>query len=166
MTGRRKLILLLTGAALALPAAAVGRAQGTNSDGLTAYGATRKAWAAHHLADRSPSLAAGCCFLPRQSDGQDRYYGVGYHLGRVVGYQMHFAPHVSVAVAKRSIRTEFPRDAHFTAQPATQRFEQLDYCSAMVRAATGHKHVQVWLLFAPEGGVEDAIVTAPRRSGC
>ena len=135
-----------------------------HSDGLTAYGAMRKAWAAHHIPDRSPNLAAGCCFLPKQSDGQDRYYGVGYHLGRVVFYQMHFAPHVSVSTAKRLIRAEFPRDARVTAQPATPRFDQLDYCSAMIKAATGHKDVQVWLLFAPEGRVQDAIVTAPRAN--
>ncbi len=59
---------------------------------MNGYGATRKAWAAHHVRDPNPKLIKGCCYLPRQADGRDRYYAVFQDGGRVYGYSMHFAP--------------------------------------------------------------------------
>jgi hypothetical protein len=139
-----------------------------HSKQLVGYGAPRKAWAAHHRADRDPRLSAGCCFLPRQGDGQDRYYGVAYSHGRVVFYQMHFAPRVSATAARRLMRAEFPSDSHVTVQRPTQRYEQIDYCSTTLKVATGYGNVEVWLLFGgetPRRGVQDVIVQAASTNG-
>jgi len=106
--------------------------------------------------------------LPKQRDGQDRYYGVGYKRGRVVFYQMHFAPQISLATAKRLIRAEFPSNSRSTAEGPTQGYEQIDYCSATLRLATGHQDVRVWLLFGHTQRllVEDAIVQAGSDAAC
>src|SRR5216684_6525383 len=63
---------------LVLPTPASGHLGSSSRAELTAYGATRSAWNAQHIADPNPRLARGCCFLPKQRDGQDRYFAVQY----------------------------------------------------------------------------------------
>ena len=76
---------------------------------MSGYGATSKAWAAHHRADPNPKLFKGCCYLPQQADGTDRYYSVQRNgKGRVYAYSMHFAPKVSATFVSFLLRREAP----------------------------------------------------------
>jgi len=76
------------------------------------YGATENAWKAAHVADPNPKLFKGCCFLPRNRDGSDRYYAVQYQrfggVSRVFGFSMGFVPAISVARARAVVREEAP----------------------------------------------------------
>jgi hypothetical protein len=122
-------------AVLALPAAASAHSQSSAARGLTGFGATRKAWFAHHVPDPDPRLIRGCCFLPKERDGQDRYYTVKYSHGRVFYYEMHFAPRVSRAAARRRTSREVPPDARLVARVRKATCEQLVYRSAMLKSA-------------------------------
>ncbi len=122
---------------------------------MTEYGATRKAWAAHHTADPNPKLEKGCCFLPRQSDGTDRWYSVTYNGpgGRVDSFEMSFAPAVPKALAKQILRREAPADAKLSFDVVKASCEILGYRSkrlsqvglpamtaALYRSAAGTGH--------------------------
>lgn len=97
---------------------------------LYGFGASRAAFAAHKVADRSPQLPRGCCFLPRQRDGRDRYHLAMYdERGRAHGYSLAFAPNVSVAAARRQIRRELPADARLVFAVRKSRCELLQYRS-------------------------------------
>jgi hypothetical protein len=100
------------------------------SEGLTAYGATDAAWDANHQADTrfapgtsynpDPSLARGDV----QHDA--RYYGVVHQGGRVLQYQMRFAPGTTVDQARQSvIASEFPPGT------TTLQFQTLDTCAIL-----------------------------------
>jgi hypothetical protein len=104
---------------------------------VTGFGATRKAWAAHHRADPNPKLIKGCCYLPRQADGQDRYYSVLRDHGRVFNYSMHFAPRVSATVARSLLRTELPADARLLRSKRRAECLILEYRSAAAKRALG-----------------------------
>src|SRR2546422_438686 len=92
--------VLGSSASVALVAVAAYAASGAR---WTEYGATEKAWKAAHVADPNPKLFKGCCFLPRNRDGSDRYQSVQYQrfgsVSRVVGFSMGFVPAISVASA-------------------------------------------------------------------
>ena len=106
---------------------------------LTGYGASRKAWAAHHRPDPNPKLVKGCCYLPRQADGRPRYYAVlrDDH-GRVFSYSMHFAPRISASVAKvRLRRRELPSDAQLVRSKLRVDCLILQYRSAAAKRALG-----------------------------
>jgi hypothetical protein len=113
------------------------------SSELTGYGATRKAWATHHVADPNPKLIRGCCFLPKQRDGQDRYYAVLYDHGRVFMYSLHFAPRIGATLARRLMRREFPSDTRQIRTVRKATCEQIVYRSAKLKAATGSASVGV-----------------------
>jgi hypothetical protein len=139
-------------AALALPLAASAQRKVADSDRLTGYGATKKAWAAHHVADPNPKLDPGCCFLPKQRDGNDRYFAVQYDGGRVFLYEMDFAPRISATTARRLMRKEVPPDARLVAHVRKRTCEQLLYRSAMLKSATGDGNVGVEFSFSGVGG--------------
>jgi len=101
-------------------------------------GATRKAWLAHHVVDPNPKLIRGCCFLPRQKDGHDRYYDVMYDRGRVFLYDMAFVPSVSARMARTLMVHELPADARLVKSRTKGTCAQFDYRSAMLKRATGH----------------------------
>jgi hypothetical protein len=60
--------------------------------------------------DPNPKLTKGCCFLPRQRDGTDRYFGVIYQtfggISRAFSYEMWFAAAISFTAAKNVVREE------------------------------------------------------------
>lgn len=144
-------------AVLALPAAA--HSQSSATRGLTGFGATRKAWFAHHVPDPDPRLIRGCCFLPKERDGQDRYYTVKYSHGRVFYYEMHFAPRVSRAAARRRMSREVPPDARLVARVRKATCEQLVYRSAMLKSAhLGSASVEVEFTATDGGGRYRGIV--------
>jgi hypothetical protein len=116
-------------------------------DHLTEYGATRQAWLSHHKIDPNPKLARGCCFLPKQRNGTDRYYAVQYGdgsfapRGRVFDFEMSFDPPISAARAKGVARFEMPPDARVIAHARKRTCEQLLYRSATLRGALGYATV-------------------------
>jgi hypothetical protein len=112
---------------------------------LTGYGATRNAWFAHHDEAKYSFLRPGCCFGPRQSDGQFRYYNVQYTGSklRVFMYNMDFGPRLSSKDALKQIKRELPPDARLARHKRKKRCEQFDYTSARAKRVLGQKHVGV-----------------------
>ncbi len=139
-------------ALLVLPAAASGHPQSSKRNPLTAYGATRKAWNAHHVGDPNPKLSKGCCFLPRQRDGYDRYYEVMYDGGRVISYGMHFTPRISASSARLLMRQELPQDARLVRRVRRHTCEQLLYRSATLKSTLGSGSVGVEFSATGAGG--------------
>jgi hypothetical protein len=145
-------VAVLVALVVALPSAA-----SSGSVTLTGMGATRKAWFAHHAVDPNPKLSRGCCFLPRQKDGHDRYYDVMYDRSHVFLYDMAFVPSISARVASALMAHELPSDAHLVRSKTKATCAQFDYRSAMLKRATGH----------PVVGIEFSsdFVGGPYRSG-
>jgi hypothetical protein len=160
----KRIVVALVLALLVLPAAALSspsiyRVVKIESAGLTGYGATKKAWAAHHVRDRNPKLVAGCCFLPKQRDGYDRYFTVQYDQGRVFSYEMHFDPPITAAKARRLILLyEAPRDAHVSRDVRKATCEQIDYRSRQLKITTGYGLMGVELSRTAVGGRYRGIV--------
>lgn len=133
---------------------------------LTGYGATRKAWMAHHQVDPNPRLERGCCFLPRQNDGRDRYYAVLYDKHtRVYSYEMDFGPRVGERTALFLVKRDLPRDARLVGQKRKATCKQFVYRSAALKRALGYARVGVELSATGLGGpyrgvVGDAIVNS------
>lgn len=132
---------------------------------LTGYGATRKAWAANHRADPNPKLIKGCCYLPRQKDGTDRYYAVQRdEHGRVFTYSMHFAPRVSASFLRFLLRRdELPPDARLVRRKRKPECLILQYRSAAAKRALGSALVGV-AIYSSETGpytgkVKDVIIS-------
>jgi opacity protein-like surface antigen len=150
---RRHLVLAVLAATVTATAAAAAAAPA-----LTGYGATRKAWYAHHKLDKSPVLLAGCCFGPRQNDGQDRYYNVQYSLNRVMMYDMDFGPRLSAKDARRQVAKELPRDARLVAHKKRGHCEQFLYKSAAARRAVGKAFVGAEFASDATGGSYDGKV--------
>jgi hypothetical protein len=141
---------------------------------LTGYGATRTAWAAHHQADTSPKLVKGCCYLPKQADGLDRYLGVqpDKH-GRVDSYTLHFAPRVSPSAARALLRrTELPTDAKLVRVKHSpyDNCVILQYRSEAAKRAVGSAFIGARLYSHDEGlytgRVRNVYVTRGTVIGC
>jgi|SRR5919201_1257675 hypothetical protein len=154
--------------ALSLVAVATGAAR------LTAYGATRKAWAAHHIRDPNPKLIKGCCYLPRQADGIDRYYAVQRDdRGRVLNYSMHFSPRVSASLVRVLLRRhELPVDARLVRSKRKAGCLIIQYRSAAAKRAMGTATVGA-AFYSSETGrysgrVKDVIISGAMTSatGC
>jgi hypothetical protein len=121
---------------------------------LTAYGATHRAWAAHHVADPNPRLVKGCCYLPKQSDGRDRYVALQYNTrNRVFSFVMHFGPRVTALTAKRIVRRELPPDARLVGHARKPTCEQFEYRSRMANRAVGTPTLGIEFLAHRAGGV-------------
>jgi hypothetical protein len=138
---------------------------------LTGYAATRKAWAAHHVADPNPKLFKGCCYLPKQADGTDRYYAVNRdEKGRVFNYGMHFAPRVSASFARFLLRrNELPSDARFVRSKRKAECLILQFRSAAAKRALGSATVGA-ALYSSEAGrytgrVKNIIVSEAMTTG-
>jgi hypothetical protein len=126
--------------------------------GLTGYGATRSAWAAHHRTDPNSKLQAGCCFLPKQADGTDRYYTVAYQSGRVVSYEMSFVPAVPRAVAIAAIKADVPRDTTLVLDKRAATCEFITWRSRLLKRAVGYSLMNVELSRTPVGGRYSGLV--------
>ncbi len=140
---------------------------------LTGFGATRKAWFAHHTPDPNPKLIRGCCFLPKQHDGQDRYYAVQYMSGRVLTYSMHYAPRLPASLVKHLMAHEIPPDARLVAHARKATCEQFVYRSARLEAAAHTGRVMVEFsangVGGPYRGVVGDVILLPLGSthfGC
>lgn len=96
---------------------------------LTGYGALKADWDAHHQVD--PASSDGSAFLPRNSDGSDRYVGVSYDTyGRVSMYQMYWdEPGISMGAARTLLLADLPRDAHVSFDLVKDTCEQIEYLS-------------------------------------
>ncbi len=157
-------------ATLVAPAAVTRNAAGA-SDQLTEYGATRQAWLSHHQIDPNPKLLRGCCFLPRQRDGTDRYFAVLYGdgtfapPGRVFSFEMGFNPPISAAQARRVARREAPSDARVVAHARKRTCEQILYRSTKLRRALGYSTVLVELSRSGAGGRYTGVVEPHLHSG-
>jgi hypothetical protein len=117
----------------ALPAGCGGSADSV-ADGptLTGYGATREDFAEGKRPD--PARPDGCCFLPKQNDGTDRYNAVRYDKDdRVIGYGMAFGPTVRLADAENVITGELPPDATRVWTIAKRDCKLVQYRSALIR---------------------------------
>jgi hypothetical protein len=133
----------LLAAVIALPSAAATHEASKQASRLTGFGATRRDWAAHHVADPNPKLVRGCCFLPKQKDGYDRYYSVEYDNGRVVSYGMDFLPRVRASTARLLMKDELPPDAHVVARAKRGTCEQIEYRSPTLKKVLGSPKVGV-----------------------
>lgn len=134
MAGVRQAVGLIT--VLALVVGLVGVASGsTKSQRFTGYGATKKDWLAHHTPDPNPKLVKGCCFLPKQKNGTDRYFAVQYGdgtfapPGRAFSYEMSFDPPISAALARVVVKREVPPDARLAGHRVRGTCEQFAYTS-------------------------------------
>jgi len=97
---------------LAMAFVATTATAGTTTAKWTEFGATKKAWYSAHALDPNMPPYRGCCFLPRQRDGVDRYNGVTNRaiggVPRVVQFEMWFAPPISLAAARNIVLQEAP----------------------------------------------------------
>lgn len=82
---------------------------------LTAFGALRTNWDAHHTADKR--YADGSSYNPNPAlseDGSssfdDQYYTINWIGGRAINYQMRFLHQQPTAVTKTAVMQEFPAD--------------------------------------------------------
>ncbi len=129
---------------------------------LTEFGATRAVWRSHHTPDTK--YANGCCFLPRQRNGQDRYYAVLYdEHSRVYDFEMAFAPTISPGLARLVAREEAGPGARLVYDLKKADCEQLEFESALLARAL-HSGVLVELSRsgiggAPNGHVGDMILS-------
>jgi hypothetical protein len=99
---------------------------------LTGYGATREDFAEGKRAD--PTRPDGCCFLPKQNDGTDRYNSVKYDDDdRVVSYSMAFGPAIRIGDAEDVIAGELPRDATRVWTIPKRNCKLVQYRSALIR---------------------------------
>ncbi len=107
----------------------------------------------------NPKLVSGCCFLPKQRDGQDRYFTVQYDSGRVFSYEMHFDPPVTAATARRLILLrEAPPDARLRRDVRKSTCEQIEYRSSLLKNAIGTVVMGVELSRSAVGGRYRGIV--------
>jgi hypothetical protein len=153
----------LLAALIVLPGGSPAYDSSTQVSRLTGFGATRRDWAAHHVADPNPKLVRGCCFLPKQKDGYDRYYNVTYSKGRVDSYGMDFLPRVRASTARLLMKEELPPDARVVARAKKGTCEQIEYRSATLMKLLGSPIVGVELSSDQVGGpyrnvVRDVIV--------
>ena len=138
---------------------------------MTGYGATRKAWAAHHKADPNPKLIKGCCYLPQQADGTDRYYSVQRNgKGRVFAYSLHFAAKVSATFVRSLLRRdELPSDARLVRSKRKADCLFLQYRSGAAKRVLGNGTVGA-ALYSSETGpytgrVKDVIIIEATTTG-
>ncbi len=157
--------------------ALVGVASGSReSQRLTGFGATKKDWYAHHTPDRSGKFEPGCCFLPRNKDGHDRYAAVTFVNGRVFSFDMLFSPPVTPAEAKFWIKREAPPDGKVVFDVRKPTCEQIQYRSRLLAKAFKEKVGVMMAELSTQGGaatysarsVDDIIflpsaAPAPRR---
>jgi hypothetical protein len=120
---------------------------------LHGFGASRRGFAAGKAPDPNPKLIKGCCFLPRQRDGRDRYYSVLYdERGHVYSYSMAYAPSASIAMARKIVRAELPGDASLLFDVKKSRCEIVQYRSRSVgRALRGTSVVDAALYSSTTG---------------
>ena len=139
---------------------------------LTGYGATATTWAAHHRADPSPKVVKGCCYLPKQADGLDRYLGVQRDKhGRVDSYTLHFAPRVSPSAARALLRrSELPADAKLVRVKRSDNCVIVLYRSEAAKRALGSASVVARLYSHGKGlytgRVRNVWVTHGLTGGC
>ena len=99
---------------------------------LTGYGATRDDFAEGKRPD--PARPDGCCFLPKQDDGTDRYNAVRYDGDdRVIAYSMAFGPSIRLADAENVITGELPSDATRVWTIPKRDCKLVQYRSARIR---------------------------------
>ena len=124
---------LMVSLSFALPAGCGGSSDsGTEGPTLTGYGATRDDFAAGKRPD--PARPDGCCFLPKQDDGTDRYNSVRYDEDdRVVSYNMAFGPTIRIGDAENVIARELPRDATRVWTIPKRDCKLVQYRSALIR---------------------------------
>lgn len=104
-------------------------------DSLTAYGATRAAWNAHHRED--PDAAPGSSYdrtpglaYPDSPRFDDRYFAVGGLGGdRILNYSIRFAPGTPRALAFHFALGELPPDAQLVWQQRKDTCYQQEYRS-------------------------------------
>jgi hypothetical protein len=121
---------------LAVVAAIVATVSASRGPVLTEFGATRKVWFAHHTPDAK--YQNGCCFLPKQRDGTDRYYTVHYGAGTHVDmFEMGFAPTISVVLARLVVLHEAGPGARLVYDLKPAGCEQIEYRSALLSRAIG-----------------------------
>jgi hypothetical protein len=148
--------------ALAISAAAAAAASSSSvsaSSKWTEFGATRKGWYSAHVPDPNPKLIKGCCFLPRQRDGTDRYFGVQYQdfgrgVSRVWVFEMWFAPAISFAAAKHVARSEAPPAARLVFTKRYSDCFRMTFRSSALSRAFKSKHavMDVTLYSSATGG--------------
>ncbi len=150
-------------AALVAFAGAVGAAGSDAHDPmLTEFGATWAVWRAHH----TPDLRYGaCCYLPRQRDGTDRYYGVGYSTGPHIDmFEMSFVPTYPVRLARQVVKFEAGPGARLVYDLKKASCEQIEYRSTLLSQAVGGamsaERSRNATGYAPEGHVGDIIFQA------
>jgi hypothetical protein len=130
---------------------------------LTEFGATQAAWRAHHTPD--PRYANGCCYLPRQRDGTDRYYALDYSTGPHIDmFEMSFVPTYSVRLARQVVKFEAGPGARLVYDLKKADCEQIEYRSTLLtRAVGGAMSAELSRNangYAPEGHVGDIIFQA------
>lgn len=141
---------------------------------LTEFGATRAVWAKHHKADPNRKLVRGCCFLPRQKDGTDRYYVVHYGQGtHVDSFEMSFVPTIPTSLARWVVKHEAGPGARVVYDLNKAGCEQIEYRSTLLsRAVGGAMFAELSrdsIGGAPNGHVGDVIFQAlpiGTRIGC
>jgi len=163
--------------ALVMAAAVTATSTSAASTKWTEFGATKRAWYSAHTPDPNPKLSKGCCFLPRQRDGADQFYGVQYErnggVPRVFTFTMWFAPAISFAAAKTVARQEAPPGSRLvSSRRHSECFEMTFTSSALSRAFNSKQALmEVYVFSSPNGPfngrtVMDIIFLSAKTAGC
>lgn len=120
-------------------AATTGQHAGASNNGLTGFGATRRAWNAHHEADRDPKLVHGCCYGPKitTTDRQSTDTWIAVMADDVIStYIRNFPTGTSRAEALAALaRDDLPPDAKLVASKVGDGCELFLYRSATLGRA-------------------------------
>ena len=112
------------------------------NDDLRAFGATRTAWNANHIADTR--LAPGCCYdetpglaYPSEPKGDDRYAEVGEDGGRIDRYAVRFPPGSAKGDSTVFVLGEMPTDVVLVWSQVKDTCFQEEYRSATLTRVMG-----------------------------
>ena len=124
----------------------------------------RDSWRPLRLSRVDLSYGA-CCYLPRQRDGTDRYYGVGYSTGPHIDmFEMSFVPTYPVRLARQVVKFEAGPGARLVYDLKKASCEQIEYRSTLLSQAVGGAMSAELSRnatgYAPEGHVGDIIFQA------
>ena len=130
---KRFAVGLMVSLSLVLPAGCGGSSDSeAGGPTLTGYGATRDDFLERKRPD--PDNPDGCCFLPEQDDGSNRYNAVTYDDDdRVISYEMAFGPTIRLSEAENVIAEQLPPDATRVWTIPKRNCKLVQYRSALIR---------------------------------
>ncbi len=104
---------------------------------VTGFGATLKAWTAHHVADTSGNFIRGCCYNPdpelKSWGANFRYSDVVVTGGIVTDYSLNLRENTKLADAQIAALAELPKDAKVNFFFSQKKSATLEVTSATLK---------------------------------